>query len=102
MTPSPPVLELSPGGIIAAALSADVQRYSEARLLEARCISARYLAHRVGSLLSVPEGEVWDALTFVPDNLLHLLDSPQGWSALSSMVAHDLGILAPAYAPSIN
>lgn len=96
--PAPPSIDLSIGDVIAAALSADLAE----RELDTRVHCAMHLAHRTARMLGVTEGEAWEALTYVPDNLLHLLDSPQGWSALTGMIARDLGVAAVPFTPSVH
>lgn len=90
------------GEIIAAALTADIDAYCEEQRLLARIACARHLAHRLAPLMGVPEGDAWDALTFIPDNQLYLLDSPEGWTTLADTIARDLGVYAPSYAPGIH
>lgn len=100
--PTPPEVTLSVGEVISAALKADLDAYDCEWELAVRFECARHLSHCLGPLLGVPQGEVWEALTHVPDNLLGLLDSPEGWVTLSGIVAYDLGISPPAYLPAIN
>lgn len=46
--------------------------------------------------------EAWDALCCVPANMLCLLESPQGWSALADYIAAYLGTPAASYAPTVH
>lgn len=41
-------------------------------------------------------------LSLIPDNMLCLLDSPQGWTALADYVAAALGEGLGVYAPTIH
>lgn len=43
-----------------------------------------------------------DALAYVPENMLALLDFPEGWSALAEMVAADLGVSSFGYRPTVH
>jgi hypothetical protein len=45
---------------------------------------------------------VLDCLGTVPDNILVLLDSPEGWHALSGFVAVQLGTAACSYEPTVH
>lgn len=79
------------GDILGAFLSAydpEVEKRIEAR---AQLASAYELSRRLAPLLRVGEEDVFQALTYVPDNMLPLLKSPEGWAALSALVATDLG-----------
>ena len=50
----------------------------------------------------MPVAMAWASLCSVPDNMLSLLDSPQGWTALAGFIACDLGIAAPDYCPKVH
>ena len=65
-------------------------------------VSAMTLAEDVAGLLGVSAEAAWDALCSVPENMLGLLDSPQGWSALASFIACDLRMAAPDYRPRVH
>lgn len=81
--------EPSLGEILGAALSG----CSVAPAIDsARYASALELATLVADRSALSFSEAWDALTFVPDNMLSLLDSPQGWSSLASWIAADCGV----------
>lgn len=70
-----------------------------ARLAElARFVSAQVLAADVAGELGEDRESVWDSLTLIPDNMLSLLDHPQGWSALAAYLADDLR-RAPIWEP---
>lgn len=64
--------------------------------------AARELSRRVALMTGVTESEAFDALTYIPDNLLPLLHSPQGWSTLAGMMANDLGVIAPTFKPMVH
>src|SRR5678809_818029 len=83
---------LSPGGIIAAALAAQSQGEAPASTAMddlARLRSAWRLADQLAPLFSVTSGDVFDALCTIPDNMLSLLETPEGWTALSGYLAAD-------------
>jgi hypothetical protein len=44
----------------------------------------------------------WQALWGVPDNMLGLLQSPQGWLALAEFVACQMGVAMPDYSPTVH
>jgi hypothetical protein len=60
------------------------------------------LARDVAELLDTNVGETWWSLCNVHDNMLALLESPQGWSALAGYIACDLGLGAADYAPVVH
>jgi hypothetical protein len=64
--------------------------------------SAVYLARDVAAATDMPLESVWWSLCNVPDNMLVLLDSPQGWSALAGYISCDLGLPAADYAPEVH
>lgn len=68
----------------------------------ARFHSAQVLAADVAGELGVEVAEVWDRLTCVPDNMLSLLENPQGWSALATYLAEDFGRVLDGYAPTVH
>lgn len=73
------------------------------RLAElARFVSAQALAADVAGELGEDQGKVWDSLTLIPDNMLSLLDHPQGWSALAAYLADDLRRAPTGYAPTVH
>jgi hypothetical protein len=61
----------------------------------ARQVSACTLVDEVAGMLGVPASLVWDALSTMPENMLTLLDSPQGWTALAGYCAAEMGVPAP-------
>lgn len=91
--------EQSLGEILGLAL----QSQGQARLIEfARYEAGRRLANEIAGASDLGRAEVWDALCSVPDNMLALLESPQGWSALAAYVAEDLGWALNSYAPTVH
>ncbi|GAA5049784.1 hypothetical protein GCM10023208_08240 [Erythrobacter westpacificensis] len=61
-------------------------------------VLARDLAERLGVL----EGDVFNALCTIPDSMLPLLRSPDGWAVLASFIAADFGTALNSFAPSIH
>lgn len=66
----------------------------------AQFLSACQLSRELAPVLRVDDGRVFDALTYIPDNLLSLLSSPEGWAALAEFVAAELGARSPSYLPT--
>lgn len=64
--------------------------------------SAVELSRQMAPALGVGAGEAFDRLCTVPDNMLGLLDSPEGWSVLAGFVATQLGKAAPHYTPVLH
>lgn len=68
----------------------------------ARHVAACALAEEISGLLGVDSGLVWQALSTVPDNMLMLLDSPQGWTALAGFVSGELGVDGADLMPAVH
>lgn len=64
--------------------------------------SACMLSSDIAGLIGSTADEVYDVLGHVPDNMLELLKSPQGWTTLAGYVAGDLGRPMPDYRPTIH
>ena len=64
--------------------------------------AARELSSQIAGSLSADADTVLDRLTYVPDNMLVLLQSPEGWVALAEYVAADLGLGPVGFAPTIH
>lgn len=88
------------GDILAAALSHDPERERREMAERAQYLAACELARHLAPLLRLGEAEVFDALTYVPDEMLPLLETPEGWSTLAAHVAADLGVLTVTYSPT--
>jgi hypothetical protein len=65
-------------------------------------MSALQLAYDLADEFAAPVGDVWFSICNLPENILVLLDSPQGWSALSAVVGFDLGLPASGYGPTVH
>ena len=83
------------GSILAAALAAPGVDHERAQYL-----TAIELSHQLAPRFGVGEADVFDALSAVPENMLDLLRSPDGWSALASFIAADFGIAMNNYQPT--
>lgn len=93
--------EPSLGDILAAAL----KEGESARLkldADAQMSAARTLCAQAAPSLGMEAEEVFDELTRVPDNMLALLHSPEGWSTLVDYVASSLGKPPPDYEPTVH
>jgi hypothetical protein len=104
---SPPdrteVTEPTLGDILSAALTAVQPALSEQELAErARYHAALELADQIAPLLAVTQAEVFDALCSIPDNMLSLLETPEGWAALAGYIAADFHMPLISYQPTIN
>ena len=103
-------LEPTLGDILAAALTSRAlpspeqiaQRAEDRLYVDAQLVSAHALARDIAPRLGLTESEAWASICTVPDNLLHLLLSPQGWTAVAGMVALDNGLADPGLTFSIN
>jgi hypothetical protein len=68
----------------------------------ARQVCACTLIEEVAGQLGVEAMHVWGAMSTVPENMLSLLDSPQGWTALAGFAAAELGLAAPDFMPRVH
>lgn len=68
----------------------------------AQSVAAHQLADEVAARIDVHRAAAFDCLLHIPDNLLPMLHSPQGWTALAGFIAGDLGASPPAYCPTIH
>ncbi|PIW54987.1 MAG: hypothetical protein COW16_08775 [Sphingomonadales bacterium CG12_big_fil_rev_8_21_14_0_65_65_10] len=69
---------------------------------DAQFTAALTLCAQAAPALGMDAAEVFDELTRVPDNMLGLLHSPEGWSALVDYVASSLGKPPPDYEPTVH
>jgi hypothetical protein len=97
------------GSILAAALSVpvltpeQVEQEREDRLHAMAQLQASYaLSRQLSVHLGIGEADAWQSICTVPDNLLSLLCSPQGWTAIAGMVAADHGLADPGFMPALN
>lgn len=69
---------------------------------EAMACVGGWLAVEITSALGADYDDVWHVLTHLPDGYLSLLDSPQGWVAISAIVAAELGNSSVPVIPAIH
>lgn len=95
---------LTLGEILGAALSRiETDAEAEARLAErARWHAAWELADQLAPLFSVEAGEVFDALCRVPEEMLSLLETPEGWAVLAGHIAPRFHLPVVTYHPTIH
>ena len=60
------------------------------------------LSDDLAPLLGKRSDEVFDVLGSMPNEMLSLLATPQGWSTLATYVAGRFDLPAPAYAPKLH
>lgn len=60
------------------------------------------LAQEVADLMGTTLDLTWWSLCNVPADMLAMLDSPQGWSALAGYIACDLGEPTLDYCPRVH
>ena len=70
--------------------------------MEILTLIAKALAADIAVNSNIPIGLAICSLFAIPDNLLTLLDSPQGWTALAGFVSADLGAPPPDYCPVLH
>ena len=66
----------------------------------AEFISARQLSAELSPRIGADFEQIFDALTFIPENMLSLLETPDGWAMLGQFVAGELDCSAPSYFPT--
>ena len=66
---------------------------------QAMACAGEWLAVKITEALSADYNDVWRTLTHLPDGYLPLLESPEGWAALSAIVAMDLGFAIVPFIP---
>lgn len=82
---------------------AELERIAQERMAEAgQIVSAWVLAGDVAPRLSLGPDEVYATLSTIPVNMLVLLESPEGWSTLSGMVAYMRGLTPVPYSPTVH
>lgn len=97
------------GEILAAALTGVVRTPDEIEqealnraYADAQLTTSRALARLLSAHLGITEDEAWGSICTVPDNLLSLLCSPQGWTAIADMVAADNQLAGSAFLPTVH
>lgn len=64
--------------------------------------SAHHLVSGLSAWTGVAPCVLLRALTYIPENMLSLLDCPEGWSVLAEFVAADLGLSPVGYRPTVH
>lgn len=90
------------GDILARTLGGWTERARLKRDADAQMVAARTLCAQAAPALGMDAAEVFEELTFVPDNLLTLLHSPEGWNTLVDYVASSLGKPPPDYGATVH
>ncbi len=72
------------------------------READAQLIAARTLCAQIAPALGIETSAAFKEISFVPDNLLTLLHSPEGWGALVDYVAQSLGKPPPNYKATVH
>jgi len=90
-------LERSLGDIMASALHPEP--VSE---LEATQYAGESLAAQIAFASQFDFDDVWQVLIHLPDGYLRLLDSPEGWAAISAIVAAEMGDSSVPVVPVIH
>lgn len=65
--------------------------------LQFACVA--YFARTVSPSLRIDEREIFDALSCMPDAMLEMLESPEGWAELAAIVVDEQGGSASACQP---
>lgn len=79
-----------------------ISRATQRQDAEAQVACAYELANQIADAAGLCPEQTFDALTFIPDNMLSLLNSPEGWAALAQFVAADLGVQGLNYRPQVH
>ncbi|WP_324740105.1 hypothetical protein U8326_10045 [Tsuneonella sp. CC-YZS046] len=69
---------------------------------QAQFHSAAELTRQFSEMTGVDRRVVFGRLTTIDLNLLALLGSPQGWTAIAAFMACELGISAPDLVPTVH
>lgn len=70
---------------------------------DAQFAAALEFTRQAASILDRPFSQVWEALTYVPDNMLVMLESPDGWAFLAGYLASAMGAeLRADYCPTMH
>lgn len=69
---------------------------------EAMQYAGESLAAQIALSSQFAFADVWNVLTLLPDGYLTLLDSPEGWAAISAIIAAELGDSSAPIVPVIH
>lgn len=72
------------------------------RLAEAQRVAGEVLASLMADASGESYSDIWAALCSVPDELLHLLSSPEGWAALSAYTSSAFGLTPSFIMPTVH
>ena len=101
--PLGPVARIILGAEAADEIEARARFDYERRLAaDATVSSARALAAMISASTNAAYDDVWDELLGVPDNLLPLFATPEGWATLSAHVAIQCGCGAAVVRPATH
>jgi len=70
--------------------------------LWAQSVAAQTLADTVAPMLGCLADDAFYSLLKIPNNLLPMLHSPEGWSALAAYIAGDQGLPPLNYFPAVH
>lgn len=69
---------------------------------EAMACVGGWVAVEITNALTADFYDVWRVLTHLPEGYLRFLETPEGWAALSFVVAAELGIAGAPVFPAIH
>ena len=64
--------------------------------------AAQTLSRDLAARLGITARSAFDVLCVMPDNILDLLASPEGWTVLADFIAGSLGLQRRDYAPTVH
>jgi hypothetical protein len=88
----------TPQQVARSAAEAVIERHQRAGLR----LAALEVSRRASERLDIGVDEAWNRLCDLPDNLLGLLDFPEGWTALVAIIAQEAGLPSPHFVPSVH
>ncbi|OAO02582.1 hypothetical protein A8B75_11615 [Sphingomonadales bacterium EhC05] len=91
--------EQSLGEILGATLRASA---SELDLERAQYLAALQFSLELSGFLPLSQTEIFTELSYAPESMLHLLQSPYGWHSLASYIASETGANSHSYMPTIH
>lgn len=81
---------------------ADCLRSSETSETEAMQYAGESLAAQIALSSQFDFDDVWKILTHLPEGYLRLLDSPEGWAAISAIVSAEMGVPSVPVIPTLH
>lgn len=64
--------------------------------------AAQTLSRDLAARLGITARSAFDVLCDMPDNILDLLASPEGWTVLANFIGGSLGLQPRDYAPTVH